>query len=351
LEGLALYDPRNKTKLAAHLNMPRRTLTRRIERLRSHFSLYLQGNVYHTNIGLRKGFLIARSKPGHEKTLYECLKANDYWLYVSQCIGTSTCIATYGIPSGKEKECEEFTRKLGALGFLSDYKFFWTTCIHTVNTISTWFDNTAGKWSFPWGSWIQEVPQTRGKLPYTLIEAKEYAQKADWIDIIILKELEKNCTIKLKQIADKLNLTLQTIRYHYRKHVLGKQLFEGPQILADHFKGLSPELCFFTFSFQNYKNLTRFACSLMNKPFVRAMGKAYGENQLFVRIYLPREELGGFLEALSRLVKSGLVETYEYLIEDSKRIERQTISYEFFKGKDWEYDNTKYLKQLESAAM
>jgi len=348
LEGLALYDPRNKTKLATNLSMPRRTLGQRIKRLRSRFSLCLQGNIYHTNIGLRKVFLIAKSKPELEELLYQCLKSNDYWLYVSKCIGISGCIATYGIPKGKEKEFEEFANKLVELNLLSDIKILWSTSIHNVNTTSTWFDQTSEKWTFQWNSWLKEVPQAQGELPYTLKEARDYTQKADWIDIMTLKELEKNYTIKLKEIAEKLDVSLQAVRYHYRKHILKKQMFEGPQILADHYKGLSPDKCFFIFSFRNSENLTKFACSLMNKPFARAIGKVYGENQLFVRTYLPREQLRHFLEALSKLIRTGFLETYEYLIEDSCTIKRQTISYEFFKNNSWEYDNKKYLEHLES---
>jgi DNA-binding Lrp family transcriptional regulator len=348
LEGLALHDPRNKTKLAANLRIPRRTLGRRIKRLNSRFSLYVQGNIYHTNIGLRKVFLIVTPKPGLEELVYQCLKSNDYWLYVSQGIGTPSCIATYGIPAGKEKAFEGFVNKLTQHRLLSDLKLFWSTCIHNVNTTSTWFDTASEKWTFQWDSWVKELPLTQGELPYTLKEAKEYPQEADWIDIMILKELEKNYTIKMQEIAKQLDTSLQVVRYHYEKHVLGKGMLEGPQILADHYKGLSPDTLLFMFSFENSENLTRFARSLMNKPFARALGKVYGKNQMFTRLYLPREQLRPFLAALSKLVRTEFLQTYEYIIEDSNRAERQTISYEFFKDGDWEYQNENYLRRLES---
>mgnify|MGYP001147730301 CR=1 FL=1 len=349
LEGLALYDHRNKTKLAAHLHMSRKTLSYRINRLRSHFSLHIQGNIYHTNIGLRKAFIIAKSKPGYEELLHQCLKCNDYWLYVSRCIGVPACIATYGIPAGKESEFQDFINKLAEFDLVSDVDFFWSTSIHTVNATGKWFDETSEEWIFSWNSWLKEVQMEHGALPYTLKEPKEYIQKADWIDIMILKELEKNSTIKLKEIAKKLGTTLELIRYHYRNHVIKKQMFEGPQILADHYKGLFPDTCFFIFTFKNHENFTKFAGSLMDKPFVRAIGKVYGKNQLFVRIYLSRQQTKFFLDALSKLVRTGFLETYEYMIEDSTRTQRQTISYEFFKNNTWEYDHKKYVKRLQSA--
>jgi DNA-binding Lrp family transcriptional regulator len=348
LEGLALYGVRNMTKLSAKLNISPGILRRRIKYLRSHFSLYLLGNPYHTNIGLRKVFVFAESKPGYENLLYECLKSNDYWLWVEQCIGIPKCLAIYGIPAGKEPEFEEFVRKLREIEQVRNLNFVWSTCIQSVNATSTWFDKSSEEWIFPWDSWLKEVQSNHEELPNTLREPDGYVQKADWIDIMILKELEKNSAIKLKEIAKKLNLSLQALKYHFENHVIREQMFEGPQIIANHYKELSPDMYYFRFVFQNYENLSKFANSLMNKPFVRAIGKTYRENQLLVQIYLPRQQLRNFIEALSKLIKTMFLNTYEYMIMDPTKKERQTISYEYFKDNNWEYDHKKYLENMQA---
>ena len=348
MEGFALYGPRNLSKLAARLNIPRSTLRRRINYLRSHFSLFLQGNLYHTHIGLRKIIVFAESKPGYEELLYQCLKFNDYWLYLSQCIGAPKCLAIYGIPSGKERQFEEFLSKLEELDQVRNVEFFWSTCFQNVNTTSAWFDDASEEWFFPWDSWLKEVLTNKGELPYTLKDPDDYPQKADWIDIMIAKELEKNSTIKLKEIAKKLGMSLQRVKYHFDNHVIKEKMFEGPQILAEHYKGLSPETYYFRFVFNDYENLAQFACSLMNKPFARAMGKVSLRNQLFVQVYLPRQQLRAFIETLSKLIRTGFLDTYEYVIQDLTKTERETIPYQIFKGKNWLYDHKTFLEKLQS---
>ncbi|MDH5460203.1 MAG: hypothetical protein OEW71_04115, partial [Candidatus Bathyarchaeota archaeon] len=159
---------------------------------------------------------------------------------------------------------------------------------------------------------------------------------------------EWNCTVKLKEIAKMLGISLQRLRYHFENHVIKEKMFEGHQIVAEHYKGLSAETYYFRFVFKNYENFAKFACSLMNKPFVRVMGKVYGRNQLFVQVYLPRRQLRNFIETLSKLVRTGFLETYEYVIQDLAKTERQSISYEFFKGNHWIYDHKKYLEKLQS---
>ncbi|MGD0159586.1 MAG: winged helix-turn-helix domain-containing protein [Candidatus Bathyarchaeia archaeon] len=348
LEGLALCGPKNTSKVAAKLNMPNATLRRRINHLRSQFSLFLQGNIYHTNIGLRKVAVFAESKPGYEELLYECLKCNDYWLYLSQCVGSPKCLAVYGIPAGREKEFEGFLEKLQQIDSMCSVKFYFSTCFQNVNVTSTWFDNTSEEWTFSWDSWLKEAIMNKKELPYTLKDPDDYPQRADWIDIMILKELEKNCAIKLKDIARMLGISLQRVKYHIDNHITKEKMFEGPQILADHFKGLSPDTYFFRFVFSNYDNLAKFASSLLDKPFVRTVGKVYGRNQLLVQVYLPRQQLRNLVQALSKLVRAGFLNTYEYVIQDMAKAQRDTIPYQLFKENKWLYDHAAHLEKLQS---
>jgi len=71
-------------------------------------------------------------------------------------------------------------------------------------------------------------------------------------------------------------------------------------------------------------------------------------NQLFVRVYLPREQLRHFIASLAKLVRTGFLDTYQYVIEDATQTQRQTISYEYFKDKSWQYDSEKYIGELQS---
>ena len=348
LEGMALYDPRNISDLAITLRIPRPSLRYRIKKLHSNFSLGIFGNIYHTFIGLRKSVVLVDAKPGYEDMLYESMKTNDYWLYLSQCIGSHKIVAIYGIPLEKEKAFERYIGKLGGSNFVRNTSFLWTTCIQVINTTGDWFNKSSCKWSFPWQSWKKEILGNKGDLPYTLKEPDAYLQKADWLDIMILKELEKDSTIRMAQIAKKFNTSLERVMYHYKNHVIGKGMFEGYQVIAEHYKGLFADSYFFQFYFTNRENLTKLANSFMYKPFVRYMGKEYEKNRLFAQIYLPREQLTNFIAILSELVRTGFLETYDYAIQDLARTQRQTISYEFFKNNAWQYDENKYTKKLDS---
>jgi len=347
LEALGVYGPRNIKSLAEKIGMPVQTVRDRVKRFKSHFSLYLQANIYHTNIGLKKAFVFAKANSGYEDLLLECLKGEGYWLYLSACYAPpQSYYGIYGVPIDHTAEFEQFVREIEKLKVAESIKVFWSTSIQTINLTDKCFDHESGKWVFDWNKWIQEIENQGTQLPYTLIESDFYPQKADKIDILILTQLEIDATIKLREIAKMLNVSPQQVQYHFSGHVMEKGLIEGYAVLLPYFDETSDIFCF-RFNFDNNKDMAKFALSLQDKPFARGIGKIFGENALFVQIYLPRKEFGCFMNSLSTSIKKGLLRSYEYVIQDPSRPpQQQTISYEFFENNMWIYNHKKHMENL-----
>ena len=346
LEALGVYGPRSIRAIANRIDVPRSTVRDRIKNLKSHFSLSLRAKVYHTFIGLKKAFVFARATPGHERLLWESMKANGYWLYLTARYDTpESFYGIYGIPIDHTKEFEQFVKEIKKLRIAQSLELSWSTCIHTVNLTDNWYDHESGSWVFEWNKWIENIPNQGTTLPYTLVEAQSYPQKADIIDIIILKELQKNAECNLRDIAKLLDVPPQKVQYHFQKHVIAKGLIEGYETFLPYFEAVSDSYCF-RFSFHSEENMAKFALSLTEKPFVRSIGKIFGDNALFVLVFLPRDELRGFTDSLSKLISNGLMKSYDYVIEDRSKKQLQTISYEFFKEKSWIYDHEEHMRKL-----
>jgi DNA-binding Lrp family transcriptional regulator len=346
LEALGTYGPRNIAEVAQRINVPARTVNHRIKRLKSNFSLWFQARVYHTFIGLKKAFVFARSTSGCERLLWKAMEANDYWLFLTARYDEpESFYGIYGIPIDHTQEFEQFVNEIKALEIAQNIDLLWSTCIQTVNLTDNWYDHKSGRWIFEWDKWIEDIETQEASLPYTLLETESFPQKADWIDIVILKELQKNAACELRDIAKLLHVRPQVVQYHYRNCVIAKGLIECCSVWLPHFEAVSNNYCF-RFNFNDEKNMAKFARSLMNKPFVRSMGKIYGKRALLVNIYLPREEFRGFTDTLSTLIKKGLIESYDYVIEDFSRWKAQSISYEFFKDKSWKYNHEEHIRRL-----
>jgi len=346
LEALATYGPRNVTEVSRKLRMPAETLRKKLKRLNSQTFLRFNINVYHANLGLRKAVVFAEAVPGYENALLDALKINDFWMFLSRCYGMfEGCVGIFAVPDGSRSAFEHFISELERIGLSRKTQIFWSTCFYSVQSKCKWFNPETKTWNFDWDGWVQETETENTNLPYALVEPKAFPVKADEIDVYILKELEKDATISFKSLAERLGLSPQLVRYHFYNHLIERGLLESFEVTVFHF-GRDSEFSFFIFSFDEEEKLARFASSLLDKPFAKALGKILGKNQLYGYLYFPRSEFRRFLEILSKLVRSGFLKDYQYVTQDSTSSIRETIPYQCFKKGKWVYDHERYINIL-----
>jgi len=348
LEGIGIRGPRNISEVARELGMSIEMVRRRIKRMRSHRLLWLHASIYHTNLGLKKAVVIAETTPGYEKLLSNCLKANDFWIYTTRCYGKfEGYLGIYTIPKDHCNDFEEFVNKLKELGIAKNSHLFWSTCFQGVNLTTKWFDSRSQEWIFPWEKWIGEIPTKQTKLPSTLQDPEDFPIQGDYVDIFILKEMEKDASINFSEIAKMLGLTLQDVRYHYNEHVVKQKLLEGFKVETFPFGESISDLYFFFFEFSDMEKLAKFALSLMDKSFVFLLGKILGRLGMVSQLYIPRVEFKNFKDCLSTLIRRGFLKSYDYVIQHHGEWSRQTISYEFFKNETWLYNHEKHIRTVE----
>jgi DNA-binding Lrp family transcriptional regulator len=350
LRALWELGPRNLSRVARTLGINRRTLVSRIERMKSdpHFFLRIHTSVYHTNIGLRKAVVFLEANPGMEQFLYDCLLINKFWLYVCRSYGMGEgCTAVYAVPVENCSELEEFLHSLTSLGVARTFDVYWSTCFQGGRMTRDGFDDNLKKWVFSWDDWVVEVQKQGTDLPYTLVEAKSYFNYADEIDIRMLEKLEEDATRSLTEIARSLGISRQLARFHYKEHLVGKNLVEGYEVFVMRYGSAPSIMVYFTITFHSHETFAKFTRSLLNKFFVLTMGKNLQEHRLIVEVFLPPEEFRKFVEVLSKMVRLKLVKEYKYAIQDLGIRCRQTVSPPLFIGKSWVYDHKSQMTALQ----
>jgi DNA-binding Lrp family transcriptional regulator len=350
LEGLAEHGPRNIKRLAEQLNIPRGTVLFRIRRMSSSLYLKLLTTIYHTNLGMKKAVVLAKAKPGYEELLFNCLKVNKFYIYLSRVYGLfEGCLGIYVIPIEHASEFQAFLNEVEKTGATRKIDLQWSTCFHTVNPTRNWFEDSANNWVFHWDTWIKEVFSADSELPYTLKDPSSFPLKADETDLFIVKELEKNAAVSLVSIARKLGTSLPNVRYHYEKHVVKNGLIETYQVAILPFDKATSDMSFFTLRFSDSEKMSKFARTLLDKPFVLILGKILGNSSLVCQIYLPRQELRNFVDALSKLAREGFLLDYEYVLQDLRqgKWSRETIPFQLFKKHSWIYEHSEHVKALQ----
>jgi len=122
-------------------------------------------------------------------------------------------LTIFAVPPRYEKDLLDFLDNIQALGLISDFSLRKLTYMRAVPFMAEFFDFSRGFWLQDWisKSKPREIPETP--------EYPDLNPKIDKVDLMLLSELQKKAVpIKYNQLAQKLNLTRQTVSKHY-KHV------------------------------------------------------------------------------------------------------------------------------------
>jgi len=347
IEGLGRHDPKNISALAKSIGLPSTTVSFRIKKMMEEGYLTVRAKLNSPKLGLMKAVLFADTMHGLEDKLFNVIENVDYWTYIAPCYGKfNGFYAVFSFPALYKKKLEEYFENAKQRGILSNYVFHWTTNIYEVAPNFSWFDFKKRAWSFSWKQWVQEILEASSNLPERLRDPKIYAIMVDKIDLLMLKEMEKNGTVGFTELAQVAKITPQGVRHRYYQHVAKRGLVAGYEISVFPYPLQSSDLCGIFLDFEDLESLARFVNTLQNKPFIINYAKVIGRNSLVVHSYTPKIEFSNFIEPLNRLIESGVLRDFFYVMLDVASFKRQTVSFEYFKDGKWTYDHEEKIKEL-----
>jgi DNA-binding Lrp family transcriptional regulator len=347
IEGLGKNNPRNISLMAKNIGLPLTTVAFRTKGLLKKGFLQVRAKLDSPKLGLAKAFLIADTNHGLTDVLFKTIENVGYWTYVARCYGKfNGCYAVFSFPFKYKTALEDYFRKAKQLGAMADYVFSWITNIFEVAPNFDWFDFKRKAWDLPWEKWVREVSVTSEKLPQRLDDPKSFEIEADYTDLLILKELEKDGLRDFTQLSKVAGITPQGVRHHFHQHVAKKKLMTEYEIAIFPYPLQVSDLCAFVFDFQDKVSLAKFANSLVDKPFVKNYAKVIGRNSLLAHFYVPRVEFSNFVESLNHLIQNEIIQDFSHVSIDIPSFKRQTISYEYFQDDEWVYNDAHQVEKL-----
>jgi DNA-binding Lrp family transcriptional regulator len=347
IEALGKDDPRNLLALAKKIGLPPTTVTFRVKKLVQKGFLNIKAKTNSHKLGLMKAVLFAHTNRGHTETLLKAIENTGYWTYIAKCYGKFNGLyVVFSFPFEYKAALEEYLERAKQLGALSNYELFWTTNIFEVAPSFDQFDFKRKAWNFAWQDWLHEIMNSSTHLPERLKDPKSYEINADYTDLLILKELEKDGLRDFTKLSKVAKITPQAIRHRFHQHVLKRDLITEFELATLPYPLQVSDLCAFVFNFKNESAMAQFANSLIDKPFVLSRAKVIGKNSLIVHFYVPKVEFSNLIESLNLLATKDIIEDFHYVSLDVASFKRQTVSYEFFQNGKWTYDPTETNAKL-----
>jgi DNA-binding Lrp family transcriptional regulator len=347
IEALGKDDPRNLLALAKKIGLPPTTVTFRVKKLVEKGFLNIKAKTNSHKLGLMKAVLIAHTNHGHIETLLKAIENTGYWTYTARCYGKFNGVyAVFSFPFEHRAALEEYLERAKQLGALSNYELFWTTNIFEVAPSFDRFDFKRKAWNFAWQEWLHKILSSSTKLPEHLRDPESYEVNADYTDLLILKELEKDGLRDFTELSKVAKITPQAIRHRFHQHILKRNLITEFELATLPYPLQVSDLCAFVLNFTNEPTMAKFANSLIDKPFVMSRAKIIGKNSLVVHFYVPKVEFSNLIESLNLLAMKDVIEDFHYVSLDVASFKRQTVSYEFFHNGKWTYNSAETNAKL-----
>jgi DNA-binding Lrp family transcriptional regulator len=347
IEALGKDDPRNLLALAKKIGLPPTTVTFRVKKLMEKGFLSIKAKTNSHKLGLMKAVLIAHTNHGHIETLLKAIENTGYWTYTARCYGKFNGVyAVFSFPFEHRTALEQYLERAQQLGALTNYELFWTTNIFEVAPSFDRFDFKRKAWNFAWQEWLHKILSSSTKLPEHLRDPESYEVSADYTDLLILKELEKDGLRDFTELSKVAKITPQAIRHRFHQHILKRNLITEFELATLPYPLQVSDLCAFVLNFTNEPTMAKFANSLIDKPFVMSRAKIIGKNSLVVHFYVPKVEFSNLIESLNLLAMKDVIEDFHYVSLDVASFKRQTVSYEYFHNGKWTYNSAEANAKL-----
>ncbi|MDV3243807.1 MAG: winged helix-turn-helix transcriptional regulator [Nitrososphaerales archaeon] len=112
-------------------------------------------------------------------------------------------------------------KEMGLFTSVETFEFEW---FRNAPMKAEFYDFDSGRWDFDWSE--------RGSTDY---QSANYSPSSpsrfDQVDLLIIKELQKDANKSLKEISDELGLNYKKLAWHYNTHVVGKRLLRGYRVI------------------------------------------------------------------------------------------------------------------------
>ena len=289
--------------------------------------------------------VLVTAKSGLEEVVTQALKIPNYWRTVERCEGVFTHHSIQTVPVKFLRAFKEYVSTMHAMNLIKSYRIIQTSDSTSIFPQFSNYDSSSGKWTFKWDEWLNEL---RTATPSKTIQDPHIAAiKMEKIDLQILACLELNGRISFTEIAKKIGVSPQTVKYHYDKKLIPSGVAEEYHLdLAPYPMEIST-YHEFMLEFTDSSAMNRFFSLAEKLFFIDHISKVLRKNSLMVRTRMIQSQVSNLFSFFSEMTNIGLLNSYSAIRLDMNVRRRQTISFELFdETEGWQWDVYKNLLEL-----
>jgi DNA-binding Lrp family transcriptional regulator len=221
ISAIGSVGPRNVALISRMTGAHQETIRYKIKRRFSNRGFKFQAEVDYAKLGLTLHWGTFQVSPLHYKSapgLFRALNKVGYLVHFSKILPQGQFVALFALPDGKGPEYAEFLEGLKERKIISDFKLDEVLVERHKPMDPAFYNFQSDRWEVDW----QKVKALPGvSLP---VGKKKVEHEADEMDLLIIKELQRDALQHIVGVAKKLKIHEKTLEYHYRTHVVKRRL-------------------------------------------------------------------------------------------------------------------------------
>jgi len=345
LSTMAKVGPRNLLEVSRLTGIPFTTVYHRIAQIEAKSIRVVQVLPNVARLGMVRMMVLVAAKPGLEDVVTQALKIPNYWRAVERCEGAFTHHSIQTVPIRFLKEFREYISTMQAMNLIKSYRIIQTGDSHPIFPDFSSYNVGLGDWIFNWDGWLNEL---RTVSPTeTIQDPRGDPIRAEKVDVDIVSYLEEDGRMRFTDIAEKINTSPQTVKYHYDKKLVDGGVVERFDFLLTPYPVEMSAFHEFMLEFPEATSMNRFFSVAKKLFFIHHLAKALRKNTLLVRTRIVDSQVENLFTFFSEMVNAGQLTTYSAVRLNMNSRSTQTISNELFDPvSGWQWDVYKNLLEL-----
>ncbi|HYC26493.1 MAG TPA: hypothetical protein VEB67_00545 [Nitrososphaerales archaeon] len=183
----------------------------------------VQATVNHEKLGLRRMALIVEFGDIYKtyaQAIFAAMNELSYLVSFARNLIGGEYIVNISAPESLYEDVWEFFLALKEKGIFTQMEILAFDWIRTAPMKAEYYDFDTGRWDFEW--------QGSGTEDY---EAASYEPsgrcKFDYVDLLIIKELQMDANKSLREISNKLGVNYKKLAWHHAAHVVARGMLRG----------------------------------------------------------------------------------------------------------------------------
>ena len=343
--AMAKVGPRNLRDVSRLTGIPLTTVYHRISQIEANsreISILVPRVV---KLGMVRLVVLVAAKPGLENLVTQALKIPNYWRVVERCEGAFTHHSIQTIPVKFLKIFKEYVSTMRAMNLIKAYRIIETSDSTSIFPAFSDYDSSSAIWTFHWDQWLIELQK---RTPEKTIEDPKITETdMNKTDLKIIAYLQLNGRLKFKEIAKKISVSPQTVRYHYDKKLVPSGVVDEFDLDVDPYPVDISTYHEFQLDFADTIAMNQFFSMADKLFFIDHLSKAAHKNTLIVRTRLIQTQVSNLFTFFSEMTNLGLLYSYSAVRIDMYARDMDTITFDLFdESEGWQWDRDKNLIEL-----